>query len=152
LPTFLLPFGDCVTIDASDPVHLDDAAGAPLPSEKAGQKPAQSFVSSSQESVDRSMFAGNQRAGMLLANGAATNVTVLSMYHQKASGFDSRRAHSSLARNQFLGRLSGFWADRPGGEVVGQSPHRRQDGVIVTCGFRGRLRGPSITGARSGLG
>jgi hypothetical protein len=63
-----LPFGNRIAIDARDPLQVDNATGASLPSEKPNQESSQAFVGCSQESIDGAMFTGQHRAGMLLAN------------------------------------------------------------------------------------
>jgi hypothetical protein len=42
---------------------------------------------------------------------------------------------SGRCGERFLGKISGFWAERPGGEVVGQSPLIRYVSTLQKCGF-----------------
>jgi len=79
---FPLSLGNGIAINARDPLQRDNTACFSLEREEANQESAQSFVRNRQEPVDGSMLSRSRSAWMQLANGAGTNMDVLSMCHE----------------------------------------------------------------------
>jgi hypothetical protein len=79
LAQFTSPAGDGVAVKPGDAGQQGDAAATVLASEKAGEKPAGAFVSSSNEAVEGPVLPGNSAAGVLSAGRALTGVDDLPM-------------------------------------------------------------------------